>query len=140
MGYPAQEQFYVVVPATKSPALFTRDLASLAKRHGMKPHLGQATDTQGRTLYVLEANGKGMKLWGQNQPLDRLLSDHRRSVCGDHTLDPGQYSIMFIPMSPLTPRREATQLASRLKEELSAIGYEVRSEPLECSSFAIDAT
>jgi hypothetical protein len=50
MGYPAQEQFYVVVPATKSPALFTSDLASLAKRHGMKPHLGQATDTQGRTL------------------------------------------------------------------------------------------
>ncbi|HEX5008429.1 MAG TPA: hypothetical protein VFV70_15050, partial [Hyphomonadaceae bacterium] len=137
MGYPAQERFYVIVPASKTPSLFTKDLASLAKRFGMSPRLGQSTDDQGRTLYVLEANGQGMKLWGQNQPIDRSLDGSSLPGCGDYELDPGQYTVMFIPIGLFSKKDGAVELASRLKEEISMLGYDVRAEPIECSSFAL---
>lgn len=103
----------------------------------MNPQLGQSTDDRGRTLYVLEARGHGIKLWGQNQPLDPPLNSSSPSACGDYGLDPGQYTIMFMPTSLFAPSDGTTQLASKLREELSVLGYEVMSQPIECSSFAM---
>ncbi len=119
---------------------FTQDLASLAKKHGLNPSLGRATDDRGRTLYVVEAKGRWMRLWSQNMPLS---GQEDPAACGKETEahpDPGQYIITVKPTFPFLNRAASLEVANQLRQELSQLGYEVRDHPVACSRLAKSAT
>ena len=135
-----QASMYAVVPSSKSASRFDQDLASLAKRHGLTPKLGQATDDKGHTLHVLEARGRGMRLWAENAPLSGAESP---TTCGRYVEahpDPGQYYVTAGPILPFMPASGARELATQLRHELSVLGYEVRSDAALCSSLSRSAT
>lgn len=132
---------YVLTPPQKATR-FTEDLAVLAKRHGLSPDLGRAKDDKGHTLYVIEADGSWLHMWGQNVPLDRYANP---ATCGHYSEghpDPGQYVItidhnlgriglnqILAMLAPDGPRT----LGLEIGKELKAFGYTVRSSPVECS-------
>jgi hypothetical protein len=121
---------YALTTSSTNPAHFAQDLEALVTTRGLRPHRGQATDDKGRTLYVLEAKGHGMRLWSQNLPLD---SGDTKSPCGDRELDPGQYIITVSPTLPFVHKGETAELASQVGRELARLGYGVRSQPVPCS-------
>lgn len=134
-----QTAMYALIPSSKVAARFNQDLALLAKRHGLKPRLGRATDDQGHTLYVLEANGRSMRLWSQNVD----LSGHEDPTqCGSYIEvhpDPGQYIVYIEPTLPFMNNADALDVASQIRQELSSLGYEMRSEQVLCSSLSKSA-
>lgn len=110
---------YVSIPPSASARRFTQDLANLTRRHGLFPRVGQATDDHGHTVYVLDTDGIGTRLWSQNVP----LSGHEDPArCGRHSEaypDPAQFVLDI--SSPLPWQRgEAAQLASVLSRDLSS--------------------
>jgi hypothetical protein len=129
--------FYVIVPLTKAHVRLDQVLASLAKKHGLTPDLGQVMEGGGQTLYILQAKGRWMKLWAQNVTIG---GDENPEVCGHYTEphpDPGQYYVTAGPILPLMPSGGSRELASQLRNELTEQGYEVtqREVPL-CSSLS----
>src|SRR5260221_8721593 len=114
--------WYVLVPPSKAAALFSQDLALLAKRHGLTPHLGSATDSKGHTLHVLEANGRGMRLWSQNV---ELSGEEDPKLCGSYGEphpDEGQYVVSIGPELSFMNSANAAEVASQLRLELSVLG------------------
>lgn len=87
--------YVLVTPQTAST--FVDNLASVARRHGLTPSVGRATDDKRHTLHVLEAKGRRMRLWSQNMP----LSGHEDvAMCGRHGEaypDPGQFIVVVKP-------------------------------------------
>jgi hypothetical protein len=129
--------YVLVTPTTASS--FTEDLASLARKHGLSPSVGRATDDKGHTLHVLEAKGRRMRLWSQNMPLS---GQEDPAMCGRHTEpypDPGQYIVLIKPTVPLLGDGASIEVATQLRQELSQLGYGVREKPAVCSSLATSA-
>ncbi|MDA5194985.1 hypothetical protein [Govanella unica] len=127
-------EIYVLVPSQKT-SQFTEDLGKVAKEQGLAPSLGQATDDYGHTIYVIEAKGKFLRLWGTNMPLDP-------SKCGTYEVDPGQYVITIdhsfpigglIPILPKTWRTKPQKLLSEIGKQLGETGYAVQSKAMACS-------
>jgi hypothetical protein len=108
---------YVVMSPTRVNT-FLDDLSALSKTHGLTPSIGSATSDQGRTLHVLEARGKFLRLWAQNLPLDP-------GACGDNEFDAGQFLISVTPEMFLPLRDRARYLSIALTSELRAKGYRV---------------
>lgn len=126
---------YVLV-APASASRFIDDLASFSRAHSLNPSAGRAIDDRGHTLRVIEARGRGIRLWGQNLP----LSGHEDPVmCGRHTEaypDPGQFILIVEPRLSLLSGGTSGELAAQLHQDLSRRGYEVLRKPATCSSFA----
>jgi len=136
---------YVLTPPQKA-SLFTQDLAAIAKRHRLAPDLGNSVpDDHGRKYFVVEASGRWLRLWSQNEPLS---PDENSELCGRATEprpDPGQYVVtidhrfawlglnqVFTAFSTEQPR----SLSLEISKELRISGYTVRSSPLLCSPLA----
>lgn len=134
-----QVTMYAVIPSSKAAARFNQDLALLAKRHGLIPRIGRATDDRGHSLYVLEANGRWMRLWSQNVE----LSGHENPTqCGRYIEahpDPGQYIVYIEPTLPFMNNTGVAEVASQLGRELSVLGYETQAEPVLCSPLSNSA-
>lgn len=126
-------KIYVLPPSSKA-ASFTTMLASVVKKYGMTPSVGQATDDRGHVLNVLDAEGHRLRLRSQNV----LLSGQEDPVqCGVHTEphpDPGQYSISISASSEAIAQRAARALLLKIGDDLKAAGYEVRATPVTCSA------
>lgn len=121
-----------VVANSQNAGHFINVLASLAQKHGLKPSVGQATDDRGRTLHVLEAKGRWMRLWSQNMPL-------RGQDCGlsdEIDIDPGQYIISVNPSLPFLDNRSSVEVAAELRQDLRQLGYQVLDRPLICNPLA----
>lgn len=132
---------YVLTPPQKA-ALFTQDLAVIAKRHGLDPNLGQSTGDKNLKYRVIEADGRWLWLWGTNVPLDKYASP---ILCGHYAQghpDPGQYIVtidhglvriglnhVLAVIASGRPRA----LMSEVSKDLKASGYTVRSSPAVCS-------
>jgi len=133
----AQVSMYVLATSATA-ASFMGDLASLARRHGLNPSIGRATDDKGHTLHAFEAKGRGMRVWSQNMPLS---GSEDAAMCGRHTEaypDPGQFIIIVGPRLPFRGGA-SMELAAQLRQELAQLGYEVLEKPATCSSLAKSA-
>jgi hypothetical protein len=134
---PVTATLYAVVPPTRGGETFNRDLAALARREGLTPQLGHATDDQGQTLYVLEANGAGTRLWSQNV---YLTGEEDPVACGRYSEahpDPGQFVFTVSPLPLFGDAAKARKVFSRIGSALSALGYEIReTEVSPCSSLS----
>ena len=126
---------YALVTTTNEPN-FLKDMSTLARKHGLTPNVGRSTDDRGHTVNVVVANGRGVKLWGQNMP----LSGHEdRTLCGSHGEpypDPGQFVIYIKPATVFSGNAAAIELAAQLRQEFSQLGYDVRETPARCSALA----
>ena len=135
-GRGEQATMYALIPPSKNGDHFNQDLARLVKRQGLKPDLDHATDDRGRTLFVLQATGRSVRLWSQNV----VLSGHEApELCGkfdEAHPDPGQYIIYVQPTFPMWNSRDAEEIASQLRIELNEIGYTIRSAEVTCSSLS----
>jgi hypothetical protein len=135
-GYsPHVTEIYVITPPQKASE-FIKDLAAVMQRHGFVPNPGQATDDKGHTLYVLEAKSRWLRLWGENLPLSGLES---AAECGEYNEghpDPGQYVVSLDRRFPMIAEDEPRRLLPLIGNELRALGYEVRQEPVVCSSLS----
>lgn len=128
-------KMYVITPPEKASE-FTKDLAIVGQRHGLAPNPGQATDDKGHTLYVLEAKSRWLRLWSQNLSLSGL---ENAAECGEYSEghpDPGQYVIWLDRRFPMIAEDEPHRLLTLIGDELRAYGYEVRQEPMVCSSLS----
>jgi hypothetical protein len=130
---PIAGEVYVIVPTEKA-SLFTDHLVILAKRYGMTPNLGQATDDKGYSIHVLDAASPFVRLVSQN-----LLLSGREDpkLCGVYTephSDPGQYSISVSPSTQTTDPRYSRELLVKIIDDLKMDGYDVRQKPMVCSS------
>jgi hypothetical protein len=135
---------YVLAPPQRA-SQFTQDLAIIAKRHGLNPNLGQATDDRGHILRVIEAQGRGVRLWAQNMPLS---GQENPTLCGSYTEghpDPGQYIVTIDHVLPVIAIKqvlptiaedEPRELILEISNELRASSYDVRSSPVVCSSLS----
>lgn len=85
---PIADKVYVVVPSGKA-SLFTEDLASLVKKRGMTPHVGEATDDKGYSIHVLDAASPSVRLWSQNMPLSGAEDSELCGVYSEPHSDPG---------------------------------------------------
>jgi hypothetical protein len=127
---------YALVPSSKMASRFNQDLALITKRHGLTPHLGQATDDQGHTLYVLEANGHWMRVWSQNVD---LTGHENAATCGiyfEAHPDPGQYTVYLQTTFSFGDSREVSDVGSQIGHELAEAGYVISSKPVLCSSLS----
>ncbi len=127
---------YVVVPPSKGTASFRLDLVLLAKRHGLAPSVGRATDGEGHTSHVIAAEGRGIRLWSENA---YLRGTEAPALCGkfdESHPDPGQYVFYMRPKWPFPDAAGAREINSELKREIAALGYEVRADQVLCSSFS----
>ena len=131
---------YVLVPPRNAPR-FTRDLAVIAKHHGLKPDLGRSVG-RSHVYWVVEADGHWLHLWSTNVPLSGYENP---SLCGHYAEghpDPGQYYVtvdhglvklglnhVLAKMAPGTPHA----LMVEISKDLTASGYVVRKTPALCS-------
>lgn len=123
---------YVIVPPGKA-STFTAHLASLARKHGLVPNVGQASDDKGYSTHVLDATGSSVRLRSENM----LLSGHEDSdLCGAYSephSDPGQYFISVSPSSQIADPRASQEALALIVKDLRSDGYDVRTEPITCS-------
>lgn len=130
---PIAGKVYVIVPPGNASS-FTSHLASLAAKNGMTPNLGQATDDRGYSTHVLDATSPSVRLRGENM----LLSGHEDAkLCGAYTephSDPGQYYISVSPSTQVADPRASREALALIVKDLRSDGYDVRTEPITCSS------
>lgn len=123
-----------VIPHQQKAERFTEELAGLAKRYGMTPHLSQSPETDGLTNHIIEASGYRLNLWSMNMPLDTRENPNE---CGRYSefvhSDPGQYIVRVSRILPLGTKVAVQELISKISAGLKAEGYEVRSKPVACS-------
>lgn len=133
-------KIYVLTPEAKA-SRFTADLAAIAMRHGFNPNLGQSTHQRDR-YFVVEAKGRGLWLWGTNVPLSGRESPELCGAYGGAHPDPGQYAVTLdhsLPRSLITfylssrTREKPKSVLSDISKELTNAGYDVRTNPVECS-------
>ena len=115
---------------------FIEELASVSKDNALTPSIGRATDDRGHTLRVIEAKGRGVRLWSQNMPLS---GQENPATCGksfEGHPDPGQFVISVQP-SFLGRKSTASAVLSEIEARLRQEGYEVGDTPTLCSSLAV---
>ena len=127
----ANMDMYVLVEPRHSER-FMKALADATRNEGLSPWTSHATDDQGRTLYVLEAKRRFVRVWAQNMPIN-ALEDPRCSPLGDAEIDPGQFMISIESTFSFLGSARARTTFPRLREALISRGYKVLSEPLACS-------
>ena len=132
-------EIYVVAPAEKS-ARFTADLASVVRKHGLRPNNGQATDDKGHTLFVLDATGPAVRLRSENMSLSGHENSERCGVYDEPHPDPGQYFVSVSPATQGGDPRAALALLEHLSTDLNDLDYKVRSKPVECSEQSLAAS
>jgi hypothetical protein len=128
----AAPTIYVLTPPAKAD-IFTQDLGVIVKRYGLEPNPGHATDDKGHTLWVLEARGKGVRLWSQNEPMS---GDEDPAICGKYTEghpDPGQYVISINKVFAWGAHDPPSLLLSKISKDLTRMGYDVRTHAVDCS-------
>jgi hypothetical protein len=118
MPYDPSASTYVTI-SPKDTDRFLEDLGAIANLHGLTPSRGSATPDNGRTLYVLEAAGRGLSIWSQNVP----LSGNECAELPTMGPDPGQFAIYVLPAVWLPIRQRATELFSVVSRDLSNRGY-----------------
>lgn len=126
---------HVITPPAKA-SQFTEDLATIAIRKGLSPNLGHSTDDRGHTSWIIEANGRWVRLWGTNVPLS---GQENAAQCGRYDEghpDPGQYVVTIDRIVPMIARHTPRALILDISKELEASGYDVRSSPIVCSSLS----
>lgn len=132
---------YVLTPPQKA-ARFTEYLAAVSRRHGLSPNLGQSTDDKGYTFHVLEAKGRGMRLWATNMPLSGGEDVLKCGKYSEGHPDPGQYAVTinysfrWLGLNSAfgrMPKDGAKVLMSEVNADLEKDGYDVRQKPIECS-------
>ena len=127
--------FYVIASESSS-SHFMRDLATLAQRNGLAPNSGEAVDDHKRVTQALEARGRGLKIWSQNQPLS---GQEDTLKCGTHSeayTDPGQYIVTVRRVFPYWGKQAPAALAEQLAREINGLGYDVRNSAVLCSDLA----
>lgn len=126
--------YVLVTPATASR--FMNDLALIARDQGLSSSAARATDDQGHTLHVLEAKGRGIRVWSQNLP----LSGHEdAAICGRHGEaypDPGQFILTVESRLPFLHEKTPIEVATKLRKDLLRLGYQVLQKLVTCSSLA----
>jgi hypothetical protein len=128
-AYAEPESFYVVTGPNEAERYY-RDMTSLVSQHGLKPNPGTVDNTRGANLYVVEAKGRGVRVWSVNLP----LSEAESIACGGPKrpgIDPSQFKVTVSSRSPLGPDHVST-VTSELMASLQAKGYEVRMQPRRC--------
>jgi hypothetical protein len=132
---PVVGKVYVVAPTGRASS-FTEELATFTEKYGMTASLGKATDDKGRSLYVLDAAGAGVRLRSENV----LLSGQENpDLCGAYTephRDPGQYFISVSPETQAANPSMAQEMLAQITGDLKVAGYDVRPEPLSCSALS----
>ena len=123
---------YVIVAPQKS-AQFNEALETISKKHGLSPRVGQATDDRGRTIRVIEANGRLVRLWSQNVPRS---GRENTAFCGSQPEpypDPSQYMVTVRPIFPFFfGGTTAVAVLAAISKDLRQAGYDVQSKPSEC--------
>ena len=132
---------YILCPPNKADR-FTKDLGTVVEQHGLKPNLGQSTDDNGHTLYVIEADSILLHLWGQNMPLSGREDPDQCGPNAEARPDPGQYIVTIDHglvkvglnhLLALITNDGPRELASEVTRGLQASGYDVRTKPVLCS-------
>lgn len=125
-------EFYVMVPNGQASS-FTSTLASLLEKYEMTSKLGKSTDDKGNSVFVLDADGPGVRLRSENV----LLSGHESAeMCGVYTephSDPGQYFISISTDATTAEMREGREMLARIAKDLKVSGFDVRWKPETCS-------
>jgi hypothetical protein len=132
---------YVITPAQKA-SRFTRDLATIADRHGLSSDLGKSTGSGTQVYHVIQSDGRWLWLWGTNVPIDPYADP---TLCGHYAEghpDPGQYVVTIDHglgriglnrMLTMIAPGEPGALMLEISKELKAEGYDVRQKPMVCS-------
>lgn len=83
---------------------------------------------------MLDATSPSVRLRGENM----LLSGHEDAkLCGAYTephSDPGQYYISVSPSTQVADPRASREALALIVKDLRSDGYDVRTEPITCSS------
>jgi hypothetical protein len=123
---PASKPSYFLVPPVKPEGQFTFDLASVSRERGLNAHLGRAVDDKGHTLYVVEANGRGLRMWSQNVVGCALEGEEARP-------DQRQYVMYVQPLTPWSQPKDEDALSRQLTVDLVALGYQRRDLESPCT-------
>lgn len=125
-------EVYVIVPAEKS-SLFTTYLASVVRKYGMIPNLGQATDDKGYSIYVLDATSPSVRLRSENVPLSGHEDSEQCGVYNEPHSDPRQYSITVSSGTQMVDSHDSRDLLAKIVKDLKADGYAVQQQSIKCS-------
>ena len=125
------EKFYVVIRPEETKQ-FISTVVSIAKDMGLHSEVGRVVDGRGDVLNVIEAEGRGVRLWAQNVLLG---SRQRPKVCGEHAgmhQDPAQFVIYAKPTWwTLNPER-AAQVEEDVFGKLRNLKYRVSKDQAVC--------
>ena len=124
------ETFYVVVSPDRAQA-FVSDMSDIAERHGLASTSGTATDDRGRTNHVLEAKGRGLRVFVQNVPTSQFRKTSDCEKFDESGPDPGQFMVTIshqFSFRSVPP----SQARSELTNDLTIAGYLVRGDPKVC--------
>lgn len=120
-------EIYIVAPEQKADR-FIEVLARAAGRYGVKSYISRTTDN-GSVTHTLAGNGNWLNIFSTNMPLDP-------DGCGRHSAfgsDPGQYILRISRILPFGTEHSAHELAAKIRNDLTATGYDVRNKAIECS-------
>ena len=131
-------EFYVVM-IEEMGAQFTADVAELAEQAGMRAAVARVTDDTGHTRHIVDARKRWIWLSGGNMPLSGREDPELCGTYDEPHPDPGQFYVAVESIIPFLDDRRVAEITKELKDGLSKLGYEVREEPVLCSSLSKSA-
>lgn len=113
---------------------FLGDVGVLSKDSGLSPQLRSAIHSPGNVQYVLEAKGRGLRLWLQNMPLSGQEDPILCGPSGGPRPDPAQFIFYVEPRYPWISQERAEAMQAHIVESLRRLGYDVKAKPLPCGN------